>query len=560
MSKSRPFSIYLLKEGFDATNSLKEGHGLETVTATHLPKGAILHVLDNRPSPPWWRNYFGISKDLHQVTKGAVIFLPVDDRCFALCFGHVYHHLNDGSYEYDFGLRVTLNCVDPGELKSTDVVEPGSSRRRRTQLPAAADLTYFDFDRDSSIIKTLVGNIKDEYLPYFTHATGSSNLRIDSVLEPGRLKELCGKLLTLYQSDQYRLAFPGIHNIEPVRDPQKITQLNFELMEAFQDKKEELYLTVPDILNYNEGLFVSFSGAGESLNYGDLSTYDYYEYLESKGVDLARVTEKALKAHSMNLIDENGKIKESFSIFKCITVDVELSGQAQTYHLCDGNWYKVEKSYVARMQAFLDPLYEDRVMPTYNHRTEGAYNRGVAEADGRFICLDETNISPHGQTTIEPCDLYMVEDGKAILHHVKVSTRSSLLSHLFNQGINSIELVESEEHARRKLAALITERIGLNDEATYLAPIAKSAFKVVYAIVTRKEKINRSANLPLFSRISLMRSIKALKLMRVPATFCFVEDRSEKQAGQRKKRKRRGRPANGEVLGRPEAVQTAPPS
>lgn len=537
MSKCRNFSIYLLKQGFDENNALKDDHGLETAVARNLPKGAVLYLLDNPPKPPWWRSYFGISNNLNQATKGALIFLHANSRCFALTFGHVHHHLKDEAYEYDFGLRVTLNCIDPTLLKSTDTVEPGSSRRRRTQVPTGSDLTYFDFDRDSTIIKSLVGKVKDEYKTLFSHATGSSNIHISSNVISDELPGICEKLLTLYQSEAYKSEFPDIHNIEPVKDPKKLEQLNVELLRAFKEKRDELYLTVPDILNYREGLSVTFLGAGESLNYENLFTFQYYEYLESRGIELAHVTEEMLKAHKLNLIDENGHVKESHRIYNCIAVDIEMEGGAQTYHLCDGSWYKVTHDYVIRLQTFLDPYFEDCAMLPFIHETEGKYNRAVAATDGRFICLDGTNISPRGNTSVEPCDLYRLEDGKSVFYYVKVSTRSALLSHLFNQGVNSIELIGSEVEARTKLEQLITSGLGSNDRKAYLSPINTSNFKVVYAIVTRKEKAKRSKNLPLFSRISLMRSIRALHLMKIPAVYCFVEDRTENKPGQKKKRK-----------------------
>jgi hypothetical protein len=57
MSKSRAFSIYLLKSNFDAENALKDEHGLEANEgAEHLPAGAKLFVLDNDPYPPWWKS------------------------------------------------------------------------------------------------------------------------------------------------------------------------------------------------------------------------------------------------------------------------------------------------------------------------------------------------------------------------------------------------------------------------------------------------------------------------------------------------------------------------
>ena len=44
MAKSRRFSIYLLKENFDASNALTDGNELEPYTnATNLPPPRMLH-------------------------------------------------------------------------------------------------------------------------------------------------------------------------------------------------------------------------------------------------------------------------------------------------------------------------------------------------------------------------------------------------------------------------------------------------------------------------------------------------------------------------------------
>ena len=118
-TKTRPFSIFLLKKGYDTSNSLKDNNSLsKAVAAKKLPKHSTLFVLDNPPRDPWWKNYFDIEQPLPQASKGALVFIPVKDRCFALSFGHVFHNLLDNCYEYDFGLRVTLNSLDPNKLKS----------------------------------------------------------------------------------------------------------------------------------------------------------------------------------------------------------------------------------------------------------------------------------------------------------------------------------------------------------------------------------------------------------------------------------------------------------
>lgn len=540
MSKSRSFSIYLLKQGFDASNALKDDHRLDgAVDAANLPDGASIFVLDNHPIEPWWKGYFGIKKNLKQVTKGALIFLPVMQRCFALSFGHVYHNLKDESYEYDFGLRVTLNSVDPNKLKSTDTLEPGPARRQRTQVPIDLDITFFDFDRDSTILKSLTGKVKIEHEELFKHATGSSNLRISSALSPDELAKLCEKLLELYKSTAYKDTFPDIQNITPVRDPQTIEELNKKLLEALRAKSDDLYLAVPDIISYADNVCIVFSGEGWSLIYDDAFLGSYYEYLESHGVSLNTIGITDLKKHRLVLTDEDGATRKSYPLLKCLIHDTSLGGAGETYHLNEGNWYKVADKLVAKLSKFLDPLCEDLDLPDFNHGNEGAYNEGVANDNPAFLCLDKKNIAPSGQTMVEPCDLYSVNGGHSVFHHIKRSTFSAQLSHLFNQGANAVQLLKLEPQSVDKLKALID---GMAPGATkdgFMQPVNDAKFQVVFGIVTRKKKTAKSKNLPLFSRMSLMRVMKDLQMMSVKACYGFITDASPKKAGKKKKRKRR---------------------
>lgn len=538
MKKSRAFSIFLLKEGYDATNALKDDHALaKGIAADDLPAGASLFVLDSVPKPPWWKGYFGIEKALSQVSKGALVFLPVAGRTFALSFGHVAHNLKDSSYEYDFGLRVTLNCVDPRKLKNTDTLEPGAARRQKTQVSIDSDLTYFDFDRDSKILKSLTGKAKAEYKDLMKHATGASNLRISSPVAAGQLPELCRRLRDLYEDETYRTTFPDIQNITPVRDPALVEKLNGVLLASLRAGSGDLYLAVPAILDYTESLYVMFGGVGASLIYDEVFLGRYYEYLASHDVDLATLTVDDLKTHSLKVTDENGDVRNRYSIFRSLIFDAVLDGDGDAYHLVEGDWYRVARSYVERLAARLDPYCSDLALPSYNHEGEGAYNKAVADGDATFLCLDTTDISPSGQSQVEPCDLYSVRDGDAVFQHVKVSTFSADLSHLFNQGTNAIELLKAEEEARQKLRERIVEKAEADRAAGFIAPVDAGKLRVVFAMVTHKDTTQKSGNLPLFSRISLMRNLKALSLMNVPATYGFIPDKTPKKEGKKKPKK-----------------------
>ncbi len=543
MGKSRSFSIYLLKEDYTAENALKDDHKLgDPVAANDLPNDAVLYIADTLPRPPWWRGYFGIQQDLSQALKGALVFMPVGDRWFALSFGHVFHNLHENSYEYDFGLRVTLNSVDPALLKSTDILEPGSARRRRTQVPVDSDLTYFDFDRDSTILKSLTGKVKEEHKELFKHATGASNLRISSPLLSNELEGLCEKLLELYDDDAFETVFPDIQNVSPVKDPLVIEQLNAKLLQAFRDKDDSLNLTVPDLINYTDNVYATFAGCGGGDLYEDVFTGRYYSYLETKKKPLNTIGLEELKKHCLKLVDEVGTAKGgSFSVYKCFVFDTTLAAGADTYHLSEGNWYKIADDFVTKLADYLDLHYEDLTLPVYSQATEGKYNKNVEENDRSYLCLDTTSIAPQGQTRIEPCDLYAVEDDRGQFYHVKVSTLSNQLSHLFNQGTNSVELLKLEKRSRVKLDELVDNSDKHTDDqkAAFKAPLADQKYAVTFAMVTHKDKDRKSANLPLFSRISLMRNLKTLQLMSVPARFGFVKDESKKADPKKKKKKKK---------------------
>jgi uncharacterized protein (TIGR04141 family) len=541
MSKSRSFSIYLLKEGFSEATALKEDTKLEAgVAAGKLPSESTLHILDSPEYAPWWVEFFGVRKELRQSSKGAIVFLLTGGRCFALCFGHVSHNLREESYEYDFGLRVTLNCVDPDKLRSTDTLQPSGSKRQRTQLPTAGDLTFFDVDLDSTILKSLTGKVRDAHKTIFSNATGSSNIRISSSLSSVELSNLCNALLGLYRDNSYKSSFPDIQNISPVRDPAIITKLNGTLLEAVRERGNDLALSVPDLVDFKDGLWGSFSGSGPGKVYDDVFIDRYYDYVRGVGINTEDIDLSTLRRHELLLTNDDGSVvRARYSLFKCLVFDTVLSSSSESYHFCEGNWYLVDRAYVARLKHFLDPLCQDTTLPDFNHVDEGSYNIAVAEATLGRICLDKKSITPDGQKQVEPCDVYEVIDDVAVLHCVKISTLSAQLSHLFNQGTNSVSLMRSEPDSLNRMKLLVSESASESERDALIAPLDSNKFRVVFGIVTHKDKSAKSDNLPLFSRISLMRCMRDLKRMGVPAEYCFIPDKSTKSDGRKRRRKKK---------------------
>jgi uncharacterized protein (TIGR04141 family) len=97
---------------------------------------------------------------------------------------------------------------------------------------------------------------------------------------------------------------------------------------------------------------------------------------------------------------------------------------------------------------------------------------------------------------------------------------------LFNQGINAIALLRTEEEAMKKLESLITARACDSIRERYVKQLKEAKFRVIFSIVTHKDAQKLSDNLPLFSRISLFRTLKSLQSMGVERGYSFIKDQT----------------------------------
>ena len=228
-----------------------------------------------------------------------------------------------------------------------------------------------------------------------------------------------------------------------------------------------------------------------------------------------------------------------YKVLRCLLFDTDHKGGA--YHLREGQWYEVKQSFIDDLKAYLDPKITATTLPDYNHASEGAYNKAAATA--ARLCLDTTSIAPAGQKAVEPCDLFEVVNGAAVLHHIKLKTLSGSLSHLFNQGVNSVWLIRDEPKAKARLKKLLTKTATAGADAAFHKPLDDDKMKVIFGVVTTKMPGDKSKNLPLFSRISLRRAFKDLQVMGIDAELCFIPDKCAPKLAKTKARKPRAKKA-----------------
>jgi uncharacterized protein (TIGR04141 family) len=358
-------------------------------------------------------------------------------------------------------------------------------------------------------------------------------VRISTDKASGDLSTVCTTLLDLYGKNTYATSFPALLNVSPVRDPAITKVLNGKLIEAVHAKDDGVVLTVPEIQDFNSNFGVSYAGAGSGKVSDDADIDDYFQYLDDHDQDPAALTLDDLKKHRLLVTNEDGSITHAdYKILRCLLFDTDYNTVA--YHLREGQWYEVKQSFIDDLKAYLDPKIAATTLPDYNHTSEGAYNKAAANA--ARLCLDTTSIAPAGQKAVEPCDLFEVINGAGVLHHIKLKTLSGSLSHLFNQGVNSVWLIRDEPKAKARLKALITKAAPAGADVAFHEPLDDDKLKVVFGVVTTKAPSEKSKNLPLFSRISLRRAFKDLQVMGIEAELCFIPDKSPAKPAKPKKR------------------------
>lgn len=536
---TKSMSIYLLKYDVTAKDAIKDGRGYEeaSVVTKAIPELRVFLKRGIRKQP-WWKTYLGLDSDLSQQLNSAAAFVEINKRTFVLTFGSGQHLLEEDSYVHDFGTRVVLNAVDPNKLKSADTLDPESSQRRRTQIPYDGDLALLSFTGDSSVLKRLTGKAKSEHSDLVRSVTGAAGLRVTTPTEPSDLEDLLKRLHELYKSKEFCKTFPDIAQIQPITDPDIVDQLNEKLVASVFDISAPIVLTVPDVLDYGDETYVQFSGRGASEIFDDVYIKHYREYLEGRNVSAESFTVADLKHDKLLLLNGSHETNQQWSIYRSLIFEVqEDKDKGYSYHFSDGAWFRVATGLIDSLRDFLDPYWIEATLPGHQWKSEAEYNSEVSSLHGD-ICLDQTNISPSGQTQVEPCDILRIGETVEFIH-VKIGTSSSMLSHLFNQAANSIQLIRTNEEAEEKLLTLVREKAGDAAAHQVKEALENNSYTVSIAIVSHKRTPERkSANLPIFSRISLRRALVALKAMGVTTTIQLVPDATDR-AGRAKPRKSR---------------------
>lgn len=503
-TRKEKLSIYLVKSDYLADDRILKLENAQPPIALNLGKGeARLYIKREMPrSPPSWSRMFTALPEVPNdafgspSSVGAVLIFRLA-RTFLLSFGHGFHLINDEAVERDFGLRVTLNSVEPGKLRSLDKASyDHNPLNYRTQSSRELDIFDLDMNAESEMLYAVTGTSRE---PLFgSTITGRDALTLVTETDALSLHRILDKALERYAA-KLPQEFEWVENISKVRDPDELEVLDLLLNdELASPNPANLWLGEPEIVDWEAQAGYSFDQRPNTARHVVLELEDLRTYLQEQGRDL---TVDVLKVQPVHVNDADFRSLKCWPAYRCIYA--EISSGTEQFILRNATWYRVRDSFVKRVDAILAGLRTSSIQfPVYSYAREDDYNAAVAASDSTFELMDKRNTGiggPHDK--IEFCDL--IKDSDSFIH-VKYYRSSATLSHLFAQANVAAETFVRDEEFRVRLNPKLPKGVRLKDPKQRPTP---SQYKIVYAIATSKRL---PTDLPFFSKVTLKNAATTL--------------------------------------------------
>ena len=499
--------------------------------------GVLFYDDSHNKEPPWVNNFFleyfnnedeNSRWKIFSSSAKALFITFVSGRFFAISFGHGHTMLQDVS-ENRFGLKVVLNSIGESGVKSLGKKNFSTiTKIVQEQLINAGRFDDFGINVEYDLLNEVVGVSDKNELPCKNERkvlTGKDALSLSYKANVGNIQELLREIFVQYKNDSYKQRFGWIDHITAQSD-QKAKELDKKLNEWIKDGRiANMWMAVPEPIKWEdiEGFYCGRELLGDDINldrflkairpklgFDDVVTVDYFKQ--------SRI---AIRSAS------NQNNPKSWKAYNCLYCELEEDGE--TFILSDGKWYEIKKNFVRQINENFSEMSEKLIsteelgIPDCRcGEKELAYNeRASNESNGGILLLDRRLIRGGGaRSQIEFCDL-LTSNRKII--HVKKYGSSSVLSHLFAQGLTSATLLKLEENFRSNLNdKLLTEAI-------YQVPkkFESSEYTIVFAIISNSEK---KLTIPFFSRVNFDNTQKMLKAFGYKVRLAKIQEEREVQA------------------------------
>jgi uncharacterized protein (TIGR04141 family) len=493
--KTNKYSVYMIKPEIQDLQDI--AHSSEP--ALEIPDVGTFLFEQSHPRPPSWvPDFFGSTLDQvgRLVTSSArgILIVPITNDGvtikFVVSFGFGRYMLKTGVIEERFGLKVVLNSLDASSLRSIDKTTLGSiPKQSHEQMSREVAPGDFGIDIEQDLISAVTGKSRDVILGNII--TGKDALNGSAKVDAANVKVFLAHCLDRYRSKNYVANFGWIDQIAEVRDRSVVSGLDTILVDRLNnDDLGKIWMAVPEVVDWADIKGFQYIRASERTPlHDDLNVVAFQmEFDDAASVD-------ALKERRVFMLSASrDEVVDDWSTYQCLYAEIEFLGQI--YILNNAKWYRIARGFTDQVQRDFDEMRRsDVALPDCTVTKEGEYNKLAAASLKGAYCMDGSLIMHGGgHSSVEFCDILTADDK---LLHIKRYGGSSVLSHLFSQGVVSGELFVSDSDFRKKLNEKLPPERRLQN--TDLRP-DPGGYDIVFGVISEHDG---PLDLPFFSKVSL---------------------------------------------------------
>jgi uncharacterized protein (TIGR04141 family) len=455
---------------------------------------------------------------------GAVLLVPVGNRLMALTFGQGRRMLKDDCWEERFGLRVVLNSIGEGRLRSIDK-QTFDAIPKHSREQTSRDASAFDFalDVEKDLLRAVTGALDDRTLGSMLTGMDALKTHIET-----SLATIQGPL-QLYadrnELKKYKETFPWVDYIADVRDKETIAILDMLLVDRLRNRDfDRCWLAVPELVEWASIQGFSYGSSRSSNIYNDLHLETFLSTLDEPP------DRDVLSLRKVYCIGDDDSEKP-WPVYRCLYCEIDHGDES--FLLSGGKWYQVAKRYVDEVNSSFNRIERiDLSLEEYDDDSEADYlDRICRKRKDNFVLMDQEFIyhGPMG-SKMEFCDIFTSDND---LIHVKRYGNAGVLSHLFSQGLVSGDLLFVDPEFRKKVRDLLP--------ASHLDQIpterpSPDKYRVIFAIISQSQG---PLSLPFFSRLSLRHAANRLEGFGYKVALAKIEVSEVRRKLQKAKKKKR---------------------
>lgn len=451
-----------------------------------------------------------------EVRFTGLLMLAVDDITYAYSMGTGFRLIPEKRKDKRFGLSFAIRSLAPDQVKDITRMVPGTRGRvDATTIPCAAPVWRFGLRRHKEIVRRIGGRLHDVELTSTrggrqpVGVQGSTGLKVRLGVRADALVSDIQKIAAICAKPPDP-ALEFVDNVCPVGDPVLRDRL---------ERRLDALLGSPDGVPENLGLAVPTSCLeryGEARSFTikvGAATLERPELYLADIVGRARIQRAGRRPAALRngYVAMQAGADDPLDRTRAIDwIDVDVDVDTRRYFLMDGDWYKVGEQYLRSVRRQITELLGSDCsvsLPEWYVGTETdkgwIEERYNAEVHGKLglINLNKALVPTrlHRGNGVEICDL--LGPGNELIH-VKHAEKSGPLSHLFYQGVVSVETLRHDLDAKARFAETVRRKgSGRTLPDDYLPR------KVIFAILLKKGASLTADTLFPFSQISLLDAV-----------------------------------------------------